>query len=98
ETRHGLVVDAVLTTATGTAERDAALVMAARIPGRRRATLGADKGYDTQDFVARCRQLGVTPHVAQHTTKRRSAIDARTTHHAGYAVSQRLRKRVREVL
>jgi transposase len=97
ENRHGLVVDAELTTATGTAERDAALAMAARIPGRRRATLGADKGYDTQDFVARCRRLGVTPHVAQHTTKRRSAIDARTTHHTGYAVSQRLRKRVEEV-
>ena len=64
--------------------------MITRIPGRRRATLGADKGYDTQDFVARCRQLGVTPHIAQHTTKRRSAINARTTHHAGYAVSQRL--------
>lgn len=97
ENRHGLVVDAALTIATGTAERDAALAMAARIPGRRRATLGADKGYDTQDFVARCRHLGVTPHVAQHTTKRRSAIDARTTRHAGYAVSQRLRKRVEEV-
>src|SRR5207245_5623738 len=76
DNRHGLVVQAELSTATGTAERDAALAMITRIPGCRRATLGADKGYDTQDFVARCRQLGVTPHVAQHKTKRRSAIDA----------------------
>ena len=97
ENRHGLVVDAELTSATGTAERDAAALMATTIPTRRRATLGADKGYDTQDFVARCRRLGVTPHVAQNTTSRRSAIDARTTRHAGYAVSQRMRKRVEEV-
>jgi transposase len=97
ENRHGLVVEAELTPATGTAERDAALAMATTIPGRRRVTLGADKGYDTQDFVTRCRQLGITPHVAQHTTHRRSAIDARTTRHGGYAVSQRVRKRVEEV-
>ena len=97
ENRHGLVVNADLTAATGTAEREAALAMAATLPGRHRVTLGADKGYDTRDFVARCRQVGVTPHVAQHTTKRRSAIDARTTRHAGYAVSQRVRKRVEEV-
>ena len=97
ENRHGLVVDAELTPATGTAERDAAVLMVTTMSTRRRATLGADKGYDTQDFVARCRRLGVTPHVAQNTTSRRSAIDARTTRHAGYAVSQRLRKRVEEV-
>jgi IS5 family transposase len=97
ENRHGLVVDAELTSATGTAERDTAALMVTTISTRRRATLGADKGYDTQDFVARCRRLGVTPHVAQNTTSRRSAIDARTTRHAGYAVSQRMRKRVEEV-
>jgi IS5 family transposase len=73
------------------------LAMATTIPGRRRATLGGDRGYDTQDFVARCRRLGMTPHVAQNNTNRRSAVDARTTRHPGYAVSQRVRKRVEEV-
>jgi transposase len=97
ENRHGLVVDATLTLATGTAEREAALRMAATIPGLRQATLGADKAYDTQDFVTGCRALGVTPHVAQHTTRRRSAIDRRTTRHPGYALSQRLRKRGEEI-
>src|SRR5262249_7623619 len=58
---------------------------------------GADKGYDTRDFVTRCRALHITPHVAQHTTNRRSALDGRTTRHAGYRVSQRVRKRVEEV-
>lgn len=97
ENRHGLVIEAELTTATGTAERDAAVAMATTIPTRRRATLGGDKAYDTQDFVAQCRRLDITPHVAQNTTNRRSAIDARTTRHGGYAVSQRFRKRVEEV-
>ena len=97
ENRHGLVVEAALTLATGTAERDAAAAMLATIPTRRRATLGADKAYDTRDFVARCRALTVTPHVAQNTSRRRSAIDARTTRHAGYAISQRLRKRGEEI-
>ena len=97
ENRHGLVVDATLTLATGTAERDAAAAMLTTIPTRRRATLGADKAYDTRDFVARCRALAVTPHVAQNTSRRRSAIDARTTRHAGYAISQRLRKRGEEI-
>jgi transposase len=97
ENRHGLVVDAALTLATGTAERDAAAAMLTTIPTRRRATLGADKAYDTRDFVARCRALTVTPHVAQNTSRRRSAIDARTTRHAGYALSQRLRKRGEEI-
>jgi len=96
ENRHGLVVDAELTLATGTAERAAALTMAARLPRRQRATLGADKGFDTRDFVARCRELGITPHVAQNTSNRRSAIDRRTTRHAGYAISQRVRKLVEE--
>ena len=95
ENRHGLVVDMCLTQATGTAERATALAMATNLrPG---ATLGADKGYDTRGFVAALRTLGVTPHVAQNTTNRASAIDERTTRHAGYAVSQRLRKRVEEI-
>ena len=97
ENRSGLVVDARLTTATGTAERDAALEMAAALPGRHRITLGGDKGYDTRGFVAGLRALSVTPHVAQNTTGRRSAIDARTTRQRGYAMSQRARKRVEEV-
>jgi transposase len=95
ENRNGLIVDAMLTPATGTAERDAAEAMLARQPGRHRATLGADKAYDTADFVARARALNVTPHVAQNAS-RRSAIDRRTTRHPGYAVSQRIRKRVEE--
>jgi transposase len=97
ENRNGLVVDAELTQATGTAEREAALKMLAQIPKPAGATLGADKGYDTRDFVAQTRGLGVTPHVAQNTSGRRSAIDDRTTRHPGYAVSQRIRKRVEEV-
>jgi transposase len=95
ENRHGLVVDMCLTQATDTAERETALAMATNLrPG---ATLGADKGYDTRGFVAALRSLGVTPHVAQNTRNRASAIDDRTTRHAGYAVSQRLRKRVEEI-
>ena len=97
ENRSGLVVDARLTPANGTAERDAALEMAADIPGRHRITMGGDKGYDTRGFVAGLRALSVTPHVAQNTTGRRSAIDARTTRRRGYAFSQRARKRVEEV-
>jgi transposase len=95
ENRHGLIVDALLTPATGTAEREAALTMIGRQAGRQRATLGADKGYDVADFVASLRNLKVTPHVAQ-TTARRSAIDRRTTRHPGYAASQRKRKRIEE--
>jgi transposase len=97
ENRHGLVVDAALTLATGTAERDAAAAMLTTIPTRRRATLGADKAYDTRGFVTQCRALAVTPHVAQNTRRRRSAIDARTTRHPGYAISQRIRKRGEEI-
>jgi transposase len=97
ENRHGLVVDTRITPATGTAERDAALTMAEAIPGRHRVTLGADKNYDTRAFVRELRELQVTPHVAQHTTGRASAIDGRTTHHPGYAVSQRKRKCVEEI-
>jgi len=96
ENRNGLVVGVALTEADGFAERAAALALLDRcVSGR--ATLGADRGYDTRDFVADCRRRGITPHVAQHDQGRRSAIDGRTTRHAGYAVSQRLRKRVEEV-
>ena len=97
ETRNGLVVDSRVTQATGMAEREAALAMAEAIPGQQRATLGADKNYDTRDFVHELRQLRVTPHVAQNTSGRSSAIDGRTTRHPGYAVSQRKRKCVEEI-
>ena len=96
ENRHGLIVDATLTAASGTAERDAALTMLGRLDGRHRITLGADKAYDVADFVDRLRAIGVTPHVAQNTSNRLSAIDRRTTRHPGYAVSQRIRKRIEE--
>jgi transposase len=97
ENRHGLVVDTRVTHATGTAERDAALAMAEVVPGQHRITLGADKNYDTRELVRELRALRVTPHVAQHTTGRASAIDGRTTRHPGYAVSQRKRKGVEEI-
>ena len=97
EDRHGLVVDVLVTPATGEAERAAALRMLGRRGRRRRATVGADKAYDTAGFVAGCRERGVTPHVARNTSGRRSAIDGRTTRHAGYAQSQRRRKLVEEV-
>lgn len=99
ENRCGLLVDIELREASGFAERDAVapLIARARQRGLRPATLGADKAYDTADLVATARALGVTPHVAQDTTRRRSAIDGRTTRHPGYAVSQRIRKRVEEI-
>ncbi len=97
ENRHGLVVNAEVLLANGTAERDAALLMAEAIPGDHRVTLGADKNYDTAEFVAEARNLKVTPHVAQNNKNRRSAIDARTTRQAGYLISQRKRKRVEEI-
>ena len=96
ENRHGLIVDTIVTHATGTAEREAALAMLERMDGRHRITLAADKAYDVADFIAKLRALGVTPHVAQNNTNRRSAIDGRTTRHPGYAVSQRIRKRIEE--
>ena len=97
ENRHGLVVDVELTEANGRAEREAALRMVQRSTAGR-ATLGADRGYDTRGFVAGLRALGVTPHVARNERRwGRSAIDGRTTRHRGYAVSQRRRKRVEEV-
>jgi transposase len=97
ENRHGLVVDTRVTQATGTAEREAALAMAEAIPGQQRVTLGADKNYDTRDCVRELRGLRVTPHVAQNTSGRSSAIDGRTTRHPGYAMSQRKRKCVEEI-
>ena len=97
ENRHGLVVSPRLTAATGTAEREAAEDMVGAIPGRHRITVGGDKAYDTREFVQSLRTLNATPHVAQNCNGRRSAIDGRTTRHLGYAVSQRLRKRVEEI-
>jgi len=99
ENRNGLLVDFQMTQATGTAERDAvpALLDEARERGFRPRTLGADKNYDTRACVAAVRQREVTPHVAQNTKGRRSAIDGRTTRHTGYGVSQRIRKRVEEI-
>lgn len=98
ENRNGLVLDVLVTQTSGTAEREAALVMLDRRRGpRKRVTLGADKGYDTRAFVEELRQREVTPHVAQHTTRRKSAIDGRTTQHEGYRLSQRVRKRVEEI-
>jgi transposase len=97
EHRSALIVDMELTQADGRAEREAALDMLHRLPERkRRRTLAADKAYDTRDFVASCRSIGITPHVAQNTTNRRSAIDRRTTRHAGHTTSQRIRQRIEE--
>lgn len=97
ENRNGLIVTTELFQANGTAERDAALVMLEQVPGGHRVTVGADKAYDTKDFVAECRNLKVTPHVAQNTKRAGgSAIDQRTARHAGYAISQIKRKRIEE--
>ena len=96
EHRSGLIVRATVTPADGYGERDAALVMLEDLPGRHRISLAADKGYDTRAFVANLRAMAVTPHVAQHTVGRRSAIDARTTRHPGYVVSQQKRKLVEQ--
>jgi transposase len=95
ENRHGLIVDARLTEANGTAEREAALDMIKDNVGSG-STIGADKNYDTADFVAGCRKQGCVPHVAQNNTRRRSAINARTTRHASYKVSQIKRKLIEE--
>jgi len=95
ENRSGLVIEACLTHADGHAERNAALAMIEpRADRPARVTLGADKGYDVQDFVNELRSMNVTPHVAAKS--KGSAIDGRTTRHAGYAVSQRIRKRIEE--
>jgi transposase len=104
ENRNGLVVDACLTLATGTAEREATLAMLDRRPTKaRRITLGADKAYDVTAFVGDLRKRKVTPHIAVNGTVsktgklRKTAIDKRTTHHSGYAISLRCRKRIEEV-
>ncbi len=97
ENRHALIVDMDLTVATGYAERETSLAMLRRLPPtKRRRTCGGDKGFDTKDFVAGCRDMGVTPHLAQNTTNRSSAIDGRTTRHNGHVASQRIRKRIEE--
>ncbi len=97
DNRNGLIVNAELLQANGRAERDAALLMLEQAPGDGRVTVGGDKGYDTAEFVDECRHMNVTPHLAQNTARPGgSAIDARTTRHAGYAVSQKKRKRIEE--
>jgi transposase len=97
ENRNGLIVNTEVLQSNGTAERDAALMMLEQIPGQQPITLGGDKGYDTRDFVAECRGMKVTPHVAQNTKRSGgSAIDGRTTRHSGYEVSQKKRKRIEE--
>jgi len=100
ENRNGLIVEAMATTADGRAEADAAVLMAARLPRKRRRqhiTLGADKAYDQRELVETLRELGVTMHVAQNNNRRRSALDRRTTRHASYLVSQRRRPLVEKV-
>jgi transposase len=97
ENRNGLVVNATLTCASGTAEREAALLMLGQRTSKKRVTVGGDKAYDTKDFVADLRACQVMPHVAQNNKGRHSAIDQRTTRHPGYEVSQRKRKRVEEI-
>ena len=98
ENRHGLIVDTAVTAASGTAERDAALVMLGELPlTTRHVTVGADKLYDTRDWVAAVRQMRITPHVAASVDRRGgSAIDARTWRHAAYSVSQRKRKLIEQ--
>src|SRR5579885_3586290 len=96
ENRNALIVGTRLTQATGTAERDAALELIDEVSGSHRITVGMDKAYDAAAFVAEVRSRRATPHVAQNTTNRRSAIDGRTTRHPGYQLSQRARKRIEE--
>ena len=98
DNRHGLVVNVQASTSDGTAEPDVAAQMLGDVAGPgKRVTLGADKAYDTKGFVKACRDLNVTPHVAQNTKRNGgSAIDARTTRHPGYEVSQRKRKRIEQ--
>jgi Transposase DDE domain len=97
ENRNGLIVDAEVFQANGTAERDAALLMLEQIPGTKPLTVGGNKGFETFGFVEEYRNLRVTPHVAQNLTRRGgSAIDGRTTRYPGYAISQKKRKRIEE--
>jgi hypothetical protein len=98
ENRNGIVVDTALLQCSGMAERHAAMIMTERVEGVERITLGADKGYDTKEFVKEMRGMNVTPHVSQNIKRQGgSAIDGRTTRHDGYQVSQRKRKRIEEV-
>ena len=97
ENRNGMIVDVEVLPATGTAEKEAALMMLGTLPGNEPVTVGADKAYDSREFVETAREMNVTPHVAQNDTGRKSAIDGRTTRHAGYAASQKKRKRVEEI-
>jgi hypothetical protein len=97
ENHNGLAVNARITKASGTAERDAAVDMLGGLPGKKRITLGAAKAYDAKEFVKQAKRMRVAPHIAQNNTNRASSIDSRTTRHAGYLVSQRKRKRVEEI-
>jgi hypothetical protein len=94
ENRNGLAVQGCMTQATGRAEPQAAMAMVEKIPGWHRVTLGADKGYDRQEFIEELRDQQVTPHLA---CKPPTIIDERTTHHPGYLISQRKRKRIEEI-
>ena len=97
ENRNGLIVNAMAWEATGTAERNSALLMLEQVPGERRVTVGGDKGFDTKEFVRECRHMRVVPHVAQnHGRSGGSAIDERTARHVSYQISQRKRKRIEE--
>jgi IS5 family transposase len=97
ENRNGLLVDLAVSQANGTSERETALLMLDEHVAAG-ATVGADRGYDTRDFVRNCRDNGVTPHVAQHQNEHRSsAIDGRTTRHVGYRISQTIRKRIEQI-
>src|SRR6266404_2758522 len=97
ENRHGLIVSSMVWEATGTAERDAAMAMLQQVPGTGRVTVGGDKGFDTAEFVRECRNMRVTPHVAQNLARRGgSALDGRTTQSASYRISQKKRKRIEE--
>ena len=96
ENRNGLIVDHQLTPASGTGERTAAVDLVTRLPGNHRVTVGGDRGHNSADFVDDLRCRNATPHVAQNTTNRRSAIDGRTTRHPGYIASQRTRNRIEE--
>jgi transposase len=98
ENRNGLVVGARVSQATGTAERDEAAKMICTVTRGHRVTVGGDKAYDTKNFVEQLREMQATPHVAQNICRNRhSAIDQRTVRHAGYAMSQKKRKRVEEI-
>jgi len=98
ENRNGLIVSSLVWEATGTAERDAAMAMLQDVPGSERVTVGGDKGFDTAEFVRECRNMRVTPHVAQNLGRRGgSAIDGRTTQHAGYRISQKKEEAHRRV-